>query len=473
VQKKNGQNISGKGDYKTIIRDIASIAKSLVPKGTFAKGGRALGAMAGSAFGPELAGIGGALGGHLGSAVSKITGFGDYNGPGSGTGRGPQFHGGARPQFTGGGMSVRVRFTEFITTVAGSTTFNPARTNINPGNEAIFPWLSKIARNYEQYRLHGLVFHYEPNSGSIAGASPALGNIMMATQYDVQDPAFTSVSELMNYVFATTSMPCTFCNHAVECAPRQTQIPTLKVRTGPLPPGATAQLYDAGLFTVATSGQQSVYVLGQLYVAYDVEFLKPKLVPCAGFEAMGARNLTANLVSGAKVEFSGPTVEYDVKSNFPLVYNTETGSLAYTAGSTNLAPVVCPGVYPGSQVSNADRLVFMRRAYFSITINFYSANGAFTVDPSVTTNGVDIIDDDLYAPATGGLRVATEASFSTLSCIVFSTRAGSHMTITTPGNTSNNTTWSMVVSCLPFPMVETVRNGSGQERTFSSTYPSS
>lgn len=461
-----GVKVKGNGDYKAVLEGIKSLARR-IPKGTFSTGGRLAGAALGGLVNPQVASFGGSLGGALGEHVSRITGFGDYSAGGSRSG--PSFKAGNRPTFSGNDMSVRVRFSEFVTTLNGSTGFNQCRMAINPGNAGLFPWLSSFAHNYEQYRLRGCIFHFEPTSGSIAGLSPALGSVMMATQYDVQDLAFASESELLNYVFASTAVPCTFVNHAVECDRRQTQAPILKVSHGPLPNTATPQLYNFGNFTVATVGQQSVYTLGQLYVTYDVEFFKPKLIACIGPEYASMRWING-MASTAAVAFNGTSAQYDAKSNLPLVYCNVVDSAGLTPVSTYVAPVVQFGRLSNPNISSVNALTFMRRGYYQVAAEWWSGTASMTGDPTWGPQNCVVIQDASNTATTNAPHIVAEGQYASWNGIVFVDKPGGRLMMTCPTSTASDTMFNITVQCMPQGLATLAGDGK-INREFIATYP--
>jgi len=56
---------------------------------------------------------------------------------------------------------------------------------------------------------------------------------------------------------------------------------SLFTRSTSVPTGADPRFYDLGLFQIATSGMQSGYVVGELWVSYDIVFRKPR-IPVSG-----------------------------------------------------------------------------------------------------------------------------------------------------------------------------------------------
>lgn len=67
---------------------------------------------------------------------------------------------------------------------------------INPGMESAFPWLSNIARNYDRYRFHKLIFRYKPTC-----PTDTTGQVIMAWDYDSLDPVPTNEQEICQETF--------------------------------------------------------------------------------------------------------------------------------------------------------------------------------------------------------------------------------------------------------------------------------
>lgn len=64
---------------------------------------------------------------------------------------------------------------------------------INPGCIDTFPWLNKIAQNFESYTIDRMSFVYEPEC-----ATSTVGSICMVCDPDVQDPAPIQWSDVVN-----------------------------------------------------------------------------------------------------------------------------------------------------------------------------------------------------------------------------------------------------------------------------------
>jgi hypothetical protein len=176
------------------------------------------------------------------------------------------------------GQNIVVRHREFLTEVTASTTFNVLKSfPINPGMAITFPWLSKVARNFQQYRIRGMVYHYIPTSGNMSSSgNPALGSVMLQTVYRATDSPPSSKVELLNEYWTGEVVPSETLAHPVECNPKENPYNVQYVRSFDPPSGESRLLYDLGTTYLAVNGQQTAGVtLGDLWVTYEVELLKP------------------------------------------------------------------------------------------------------------------------------------------------------------------------------------------------------
>jgi len=225
------------------------------------QGGQALG----NYFAP---GIGGTIGYGAGAGISQIMGFGDYTVSRNSVTEAPYFGRGNR--------SVTMRHREFVQDITGSTAFSASSYLINPGNETLFPWLSGIALSFQQYRIKGLVFYFNSTSAdALNSTNTALGTVIMATNYDVNEANYTSAPEMQASYFSTSNKPSEDGIHALECDPSQRPIDVMYINHG----GESSVedlLYNHGNFQLATVGMQAAATIGQLWVSYEIELMKPR-----------------------------------------------------------------------------------------------------------------------------------------------------------------------------------------------------
>lgn len=261
--------VSGRGFYKGFGRHAGTVIGGV--------GGAAAGGYYGGGVGALTgAKVGGYLGGHIGAlAEGVVSGRGKYrinyntvigNVPSIRNSRGRE------------GATV-VRHKEYIGDVLSSQAFSiQYALPINAAQPSAFPWLAQIAQNYEQYEIQGMLFDFVSSSGDTTAGTTALGDVLMATQYNSLEDEFTSKQQMLNQEFSSIAKPSLNSIHPIECAPRQTTLELLYTRNGPVPQNADIRLYDLGRFTLATSGQQADgQTLGSLYVTYEVVLMKPKL----------------------------------------------------------------------------------------------------------------------------------------------------------------------------------------------------
>jgi len=240
---------------------------------------RALGATAGGAvggmFGVPVAGA--QAGNSLGASISKWLGSGDYEVSQNSIVRSVR-NSPSIPMMHNNSQSVVVRHKEYLGEVLSAQNFTvQGAYPLNPGVDQTFPWLSRIARRFQEYAFKGVVFHFVPTSGSIS-STQALGSIMMQTTYRTTDSAPTSKIEMLNEYWACETVPADTVCHPIECDPKENPFNVHYVRSGEVPSTESKLSYDLGTMYLATSGQStSGIVLGDLWVTYEVELKKPIL----------------------------------------------------------------------------------------------------------------------------------------------------------------------------------------------------
>lgn len=227
--------------------------------------------------------LGSRIGGFLGDAaqklIMKVTGMGDYQVsqnslfPGSVNGSPP-------PSFSPSRHSTRLVHREFLFDVKSSIDFRTTfRSRITASNSVLFPWLASIASQFEQYQFHGLIFEYKPTSGTaVASTNPALGVVAMATQYNTYSPPFSSKIQLDSYEYAVSCEPSQACIAPVECDPRQNPTAIFYTDINNVVSQGDSRLSQMGWFNLITNGMQAAdNTVGELWVSYDVELIKPRL----------------------------------------------------------------------------------------------------------------------------------------------------------------------------------------------------
>jgi len=207
-----------------------------------------------------------------------------------------------------------IQHREYVADITATIAFTNRQYIINPGLPASFPWMATIAANYEQYRIWGMVFEFRSMSATAVlstGANTALGTVIMATSYNEATADFIDKRTMENYAYANSSPPSRTFYHPIESARGQTPVTELYVRVGATPSAQDLRLYDLGVFNLATVGMQgNVGVIGELWVSFEVEFLKPKLISGPGLNLLGAKYSSSTYSNLAPL--LGSTIVYDL-----------------------------------------------------------------------------------------------------------------------------------------------------------------
>lgn len=227
---------------------------------------------------------------------------------------------------------VTIRHKEFICDIKSSTGFQIQRAlPVNPGQAECFPWLNSLANSFTQYRLEGMIFHFKSTSGSLA-TTQALGEIIMAANYNVNEPVFTSKQQMLNEVMSQSKVPSNDCEVGIECDPRQTVGGgLLYIRNQNYKLTSDLRFSDLCNFYVATQGQSANGInLGELWVTYQISLFKPQ------FPIPGAENGAKLICPISQVmTFDNLSFQYD---NIGMEYNltAKTITLPLMAAGTTI-----------------------------------------------------------------------------------------------------------------------------------------
>lgn len=327
----------------------------------------------------------GDLGAFAGNAVSKFFGLGAYelnkNSLMDRTGR-------QVPFMHSTDETVIVRHREYICDISSSSDFQVTRYSVNPGLDDIFPYLSALAENFEQYEFRGLVFEFNSTSAvALNSTNTALGAVMMAAQYRADAPAFTSKQEIQNHFWSVSGKPSDSFFLPIECDPAENPYKIQYVRSGDVPTGQDVKLYDLCNVSVATYGSQATAVVGELWATYEIALRKPKLASLKAV-ALDTANYTFSGATGL-VPFSGTNVK--VIDNIGVTLSGSTFSFSKQAGlyqytiqfnATSITAVGSVTVTNATQVSfNGSNSVPYNGATSYFRTGFISIN-----DPNLTVS---------------------------------------------------------------------------------------
>lgn len=215
--------------------------------------------------------------------------------------------------------NCRIMHRELISSVVGSTDFTVQNSfPLNPGMSKTFPWLSSMARSWEQYKFHKLKFCYFTRTGSTT-----VGSMMMAPDYDAADTAPQSEQIASSYEDVTEDAPWKdiVCN--LPPSRLNSNLQRKFLRSGPLGPNLDIKSYDSGnLFVITIDGQNVNW--GKLWVEYDVEFFIPQLPPTGIVNVQGGEVVMGTSISAESIFGALPTMTPSSLGIIPSAFGTLT-----------------------------------------------------------------------------------------------------------------------------------------------------
>jgi len=166
--------------------------------------------------------------------------------------------------------SVVVSHVEFVAPASTNDVFLAQHYSINPGLATMFPWLSEMSKNYEQYEFEELRFVYIPSVGTDFD-----GFVALAPEYDVYDPVPATLAEMSAFVGNTVCQSYQRC--MVEFDPVAMRQPgPLKYIRKSASDDEDLQESDAGKLVFASDGHATPANSGFIYVEYRVKLYSPQ-----------------------------------------------------------------------------------------------------------------------------------------------------------------------------------------------------
>lgn len=168
----------------------------------------------------------------------------------------------------------RMKHSEMVADIPGSSDFRVTSIRINPGNPELFAWLSAMAPNFESYRFERLRFYLKPQCPTTTS-----GSTMMVVDGDPVDPPPTSKRIMMTYEGAARAAPWQDSELDVSKDVLD-RLPKYFVATQAEEDGSQARLNDLGNLFVATSGQATGAAVSELWVTYELVLMTPQHQTC-------------------------------------------------------------------------------------------------------------------------------------------------------------------------------------------------
>jgi hypothetical protein len=297
----------------------------------------------------------------------------------------------------------RVRHSEYIADVNGSVAFSVTGYRVNAGDGTLFPWLSRIAPNFEQYKFNSLSFHLRTQS-----ASTTTGSLMSALDYDPTDPLPANKADLLQYEGAIRSAPWSELKMIVDPSKMHS-----KLLVAPITSSNTAdvRLQDAGTLIVATQGQADTSLISELWVEYDVTFSTPQAGPkCFSTVLTADTSGSVTACSSGSVTIVGSYSAYSTGGNYyglsfvalsdtyyNIIFHCPTSSAASNLPnlSQNGSSVSVTSRWKEASISGLSYFALPVARNDSITVGLNSADAALVNGDMIVS--IQIVDPSCYA----------------------------------------------------------------------------
>lgn len=370
-QRGTSDNLGRFGaSFKEANADQRALRRSVGYYGRGAYWGKALGGMAGGFLGDKL-GFGelgrqaGAFLGDKGSdwLESKLKGRGSYTVPVPGRKEETnQLIAGSASNtasIVGGDEigSLHVKKSEYIADIAGSNGFNLYSWLINPGNQVLFPWLSQVAVNYDEYEFVQLLFEYRSVTAALSTTSAQVGTVIMACNYNSQSSNFSNKQPMMEYVGAKSVQINDNLVFGVECDPHKNALGgSLYVTNQTTVSSITGdpKTFFLGNFQVAVNGAIAAGEIGELWVHYDLVLRKPKQFVSLG---LGIPQVSALGTCSSTVILN--SIAATTNTVLPVLSAVQSGAgYGVTSGVLTTVPTACVPSLAGSFYTSSNVLFY-------------------------------------------------------------------------------------------------------------------
>lgn len=244
--------------------------------------------------------------------------------------------------------SFRLR-REKVANFNGTPTFTNMLYYINPGNTALFPIFSTIASCYTEFRFRSLKFLWFTEAYTANGSGASAGKVIMSVNFNPAEVAFNSDTQMENYQDTVKDAPYVNLAYVMQHIKRggvEKGLDMDKVYTvnyannipNPAPlNGAVVDVfqYNVGTFQFATNGNAVTSEMGELYVEFEVDLIRPRQ-PITALGTVMAHAVSTPSPSNALVGLS-------VKngSSSQLIITSPTANVLNVATSPSLFGYIC------------------------------------------------------------------------------------------------------------------------------------
>lgn len=184
---------------------------------------------------------------------------------------------------------------DLVTGTGSPSAFTLQQYAINPGNSELFPFAFRMAENFQQWELRGMLVELKSLSSNTS-TTLNMGSMFCAIDYNSLDAPPANKVELENLEYACSNKPSDSILMPVECARENSALNTtsLYIAVNSDYQGGDKRLYDIGTLYVGSFGcPASEAPIAELWVTYEIGFAKPHLhidppLPPTELDSLGA-----------------------------------------------------------------------------------------------------------------------------------------------------------------------------------------
>jgi hypothetical protein len=164
------------------------------------------------------------------------------------------------------------------------TNFTLEKFSLNPANPDLFPWLSVIAGNFQEYKVTGMLVEFKTTCSDLS-TTLSLGTVILTADYNVLADAPINKQTMENMENAGSCKPSCSLIMPIECKSSLTSISN-HLFVGPLDAAdGDLRLYDhCNIFFASAGIPRASVTIGELWITYEIAFYKPKMLPFPAYQ---------------------------------------------------------------------------------------------------------------------------------------------------------------------------------------------
>jgi len=257
---------------------------------------------------------------------------------GSGRKKGQRRQRGGQITVAGNTREFRIPIDEDVGLVSGAAGFTVVILPLNPGSPVTFPFISRIAQNYERYEFESLSFQFKP-SVSVFAPQGVQGFVGLCATMDAAQAAPTAQNQadiMYHGPIVETAVPTSITIPKSFLQSKSLREKFFVRQNGNIPGGNDPHTYDCGQLFNWVDGQANNNQIGLLRVTGSVKLSNPAFD--FGALAGALPNYTVSLYTNTNFIIAASGVSFLV----PFI-NAVFNNLGITVDATNTIFTLPPG----------------------------------------------------------------------------------------------------------------------------------